>query len=1190
MSTITIDIINNYFLLDKIGSNTFSELYLIKEKSTGHIFTAKISFQTYESTIQLRDKLLYVRQLNHPSLLQYIGYSPTNFYNEPKPVVISQYMPNKSLENILYKESNIGMPLYWDDTRKLINIYGIASAMSYLHSNKIIHGYLYPTNILMDEHIFPKVTDYQPLNLHDSNSKAINTQTSIYIAPELYGNSTYSKEGDVYAFSIIVYEIITNTKPFNNLSFNEVLTKVASGFRPEIPSKIPEPYKKLIEKCWSQNPSDRPSFEQIVNCLRDTNEFITGSVKKADYENYIDYLDYCQNNSEENNRYISVEEFIERKMEFFKPIRITEEKSDQNQNKKKEEFNSLNNQIKQNELFNFSDKKAMPTFSKSSKKIDFLGLSSQNDPIDLLDSANQKSSAKSHNESFDFKISNVGCPITPQQLNCLQMSFSSFVKNGLKNPKEQSKQILKICNHPLLLKDNQNQNTIKLNNTFDFNLSGKMIILDKLLSKLKKDEQRVIILTDTSQILEIIRTHLVTKDYAFIQFDNNVRSEKRQEAIDKFNSANSFFVFLCNFKSGLHGINLTNADYVIIYDSNEPTNCIINKLKDNGIGQKKKAEIIRLVTSQSYEEVIINYLDNDKDQKIGFTQKLDKFLRLGAYFAFKMYDTDSIISISEKIQDISNIYISDIESSDFWEKLIPNNYYFNPNNEPFVKSLNSEIYIDKSEMIFHINKLINTEQNCLCVTRPRRFGKTMAVKMLSAYYSKGCDSSELFAGLKVSKMDGFYDHLNKHNVIYIDIQMFALTYNGKIENLFSFITTNILEEIKLTFPDIKGDNLIYALKETNQKFIIFIDEWDVIFKKYKDNKNIQRKYIDFLIPFTKGPFYQKQIELVYMTGILPIKKHDINSSLNAFTECTMLNPIFMAPYTGFTEEEVKDLCIKNQFDYNEMNEWYNGYVLNNFHIYNPKSVIDAITSRKIKNYWSKTGSFESLKDYISMNFDGLRDSIIKMLDNENIKIDDNSFQNDENEIKNKDDVLTFFVHVGYLAYDETKNEVFIPNNELMSVFFTTIKQCDWPAISEAIKQSDELLDATLSMNSDKVCEIIRKVHYQSTSVLKYNNENSLSCVISIAFYTARKFYFISREMPLGKGFLDIVFLPKPGTNKPAILFELKWNEKEESAIDQIEQKKYSEHLSQFTSNLIIAGINYVKNRKEYQCIIRKYKE
>ena len=822
-------------------------------------------------------------------------------------------------------------------------------------------------------------------------------------------------------------------------------------------------------------------------------------------------------------------------------------------------------------------------------------MSSQNDPIDLLDSANKESSTKSQNESFDFKISNVGCPITPQQRNCLQMSFSSFFKNGLKNP---MKQILKICNHPLLLKDNQNLNATKLNNTFDFNLSGKMIILDKLLSKLKKDEQRVIILTDTSKILEIIRTHLATKNYAFVQFDNNVRSVKRQEAIDKFNSVNKFFVFLCNFKSGLCGINLTNADYVIIYDSDEPTNCIINKLKDNGIGRKKKAGIIRLVTSQSYEEIIINnYLD--KDQKIVYTHEMDKFLRLGAYFAFKMYDNvkrkddndaDSIISISEKRQDISEIPFSDIESSDFWENLIPNNYYFNPNNEPFEKSLNSELYIDKSEMIYHINNLINKEQNCLCVTRPRRFGKTMAVKMLSAYYSKGCDSSELFAGLKVSKMNGFYYHLNKHNVIYIDIQMFALTYNGKTENLFSFIAANILEEIKLSFPDIKDDNLIYALKETNQKFIIIIDEWDVIFKKYKDNKNIQRKYIDFLIPFTKGQFYQNQIELVYMTGILPIKKHDINSSLNAFTECTMLNPIFMAPYTGFTEEEVKAICIKKQFDYNDMNEWYNGYILNKFHIFNPKSVIDAITSRKIKNYWSKTGSFESLKYFISMDFDGLRDSIIKMLANENIKIDDNSFQNDENEIKNKDDVLTFLVHVGYLAYDETKNEVFIPNNELMSVFFTTIKQCDWPAISEAIQQSDELLNATLSMNPSKVCEIIKKVHYQSTSVLKYNNEDSLSCVISIAFYTARKFYFTSREMPLGIGFSDIVFLPKPGTNKPAILFELKWDKEEESAINQIEQKKYSEHLSQYTSNLIIVGINYDKESKEYQCIIKKYQE
>ena len=800
----------------------------------------------------------------------------------------------------------------------------------------------------------------------------------------------------------------------------------------------------------------------------------------------------------------------------------------------------------------------------------------------------------------NIKISYADCPITPQQKKCLQISFSSFVTNHLTNPKEQSEQILKICNHPFLFKDLQNQKAIIPDYTTDFKSSGKMIILDKLLSKLKQKEQKVIILTNINEIFKIIKNYLINKHYPFNEFDSSVRGEKRQKAIDEFSSTNGFFVFLCSFISGLNGINLTNADHVIIYDCNESTDCIVNKLKSNGIGQTKKVEIIRLVASQSYEQVMINHMDNDKNHEKFSTQNIDKFLRLGAYFAFKKSDDiihkdddgDSIIFRNKERYDANVLIDFDIESPFFWQKItqINDNSFFNPINNSFKKSLNSQIYVDKSELIYHINKILNTEQKCLCVTRPRRFGKTIIAKMLSAYYSRGCDSTELFAGSKGSKTDGFYDHLNKHNVIYIDIQMFALSHNGNPEDLFSFIQTKILEEMKLTFPDIKNDSLIYAIEETKQNFIIIIDEWDVIYKRYNNNEDIQNKYIDFLVPFTKGSIAENRIELVYMTGILPIKKLNNNSSLNAFVECTMLNPVFMAPYTGFTDEEVRDICEKNNFDFNEMEEWYNGYILGQLHIYNPKSVVDAIISRRIGNYWARTGSFESLKYYIDMNFDQLRDSIIEMLAEKRIMIDASSFQNDLNEIKNKSDVFTILTHIGYLAYDENKSEVFIPNKEIMAAFYSTIKECNWNVISDAIKQSDELLNATLNMNENKVGEIIAKVLYESTSLLKYNNENALSCVMTIAYYSAKRFYYIVRELPSGIGFLDLAFIPRPGINKPAILVELKWNKDAESAIKQMEQNKYSENLSNFTSNLIIAEINYDKKEKKHQCTIKKYKE
>ena len=302
--------------------------------------------------------------------------------------------------------------------------------------------------------------------------------------------------------------------------------------------------------------------------------------------------------------------------------------------------------------------------------------------------------------------------------------FIIFVTNRFKKPNEKSEQMQQICDHPVLFKDNQNPKATKPNYSSDFNSSGRMIILDKFLSELEKRNQKVVILTDTSEILKIIGKYLITKNYELILLDSNVRSEKRQKAIDKFHSAENFFVFLCSFKSGLNGINLTSAYHVIIYDSNESTSFIVNKLKNNGIGQKKRVEISRLVTSQSYEQVIVDYLDNEKDQGKCFTQKIDKFLRMGAYFAFKrcdniIYEDDNIysfISISNIRSDINELIDYNIESPDFWEELIPmsnnnnsRNIFFNPKNESFKGSLNSKVYVDKSEMIFHINKLINTE-------------------------------------------------------------------------------------------------------------------------------------------------------------------------------------------------------------------------------------------------------------------------------------------------------------------------------------------------------------------------------------------------------------------------------------------------------------------------------------------------
>ena len=803
--------------------------------------------------------------------------------------------------------------------------------------------------------------------------------------------------------------------------------------------------------------------------------------------------------------------------------------------------------------------------------------------------------SSSSNPKDNFNITYIDCPITPQQQQCLQMSFSVFIKNQMHNSNKQGKEILSICNHPALYKQYHSLHIHHTRNDFDKNESGKMIILQKLLEKLKKSDKKIIISAENFEIFEIISNFLIIKGYQFAKLECNIRGINRQKAIDIYNSTKGFFIFLTSINSGLVGINLSLTDCVIIFNDNRSVNSIIANLTENGIGKTKKVKIYRLVTTKSYEQIMINYLDRNKNQNI------EKFLRFGAFYAFKdcinpifNEDIDFIISHSSKNDDANSFDIADIESPDFWMKQIStkfyNNNFYNPGNSSFKESIQSKIFVDKSEMIYHINKLIGTEQKCICVTRPRRFGKTMAAKMLYSYYSKGCDSSKLFDGLKISKMEGYNDHLNNHNVIFIDMQLFTSIYNGNPIDIFSFIQKSVLDEIKLYFPDIKNDSLILALGETNQSFIIIIDEWDVIYNKYSKNREVQSKYIDFLVSLSKAIIAKNPIELVYMTGILPIKKHDIYSSLNNFTECSMLNPTFMSSYTGFTEDEVRDICDKNDFSFNEMRIWYDGYILNEIHIYNPKSIVDAILSEKIDNHWSKTGSLASLKEYIDMNFDGLRDEIIHLIANEHVKVDFGSFQNDLDDIKSKDDVNTILVHLGYLAFDQVNSEVFIPNQELLSVFGKTVKNCNWPIISDALKKSDDLLKATLDMNGPEVANIIGQIHYSLSSSITYNNENSLSCVIINAYYTARRFYSIIREHPLGHGYADFVFIPRHGINKPAILFELKWNKNANTAITQIKEKKYSEHLSDYIDNIIIVAISYNKSTKKHECEIYKYKK
>ena len=520
--------------------------------------------------------------------------------------------------------------------------------------------------------------------------------------------------------------------------------------------------------------------------------------------------------------------------------------------------------------------------------------------------------------------------------------------------------------------------------------------------------------------------------------------------------------------------------------------------------------------------------------------------------------------------------------------------FVNPTNTAFSKCFNSEIYVDKSELITFTNKKINSLQQYICSTRPRRFGKTMAVDMLAAYYSKGCDSRELFEKLKISSDSDFEKHLNKYDVIKFDMQNFC-NNAGSSDEILNYLQMVLLEELDREFPECnvkEYPKVSIALREINRitgkQFIILIDEWDAIFRLYPQSTELQTQYIDFLRSLFKGMEPDEFVALAYITGILPVKKYNTESALNNFIEYTMLLPGPMAEFVAFTENEVADLCSQYDVDFGLMQKWYNGYYFKRVgHVYNPNSIINCIQMGEFSNYWTQTSAYESLKFYIDINMDGLKDDIIAMLAGVKIKINPRTFENDLISFKNKNDIMTLLVHLGYLAFNFDTKEAYIPNHEIRSVFEDVVTEAHWDGVATALAQSQKLMDATLRKDANTIAKLIRSVHIQNTSLLAYNDENSLSCVIAIAYYCAQNEYVLKREVPLGEGFADVVFIPKKNVDKPALVVELKYDKSADKALNQIYEKQYADELADYTGSALLVGINYNSKMKEHSCVIEE---
>lgn len=523
--------------------------------------------------------------------------------------------------------------------------------------------------------------------------------------------------------------------------------------------------------------------------------------------------------------------------------------------------------------------------------------------------------------------------------------------------------------------------------------------------------------------------------------------------------------------------------------------------------------------------------------------------------------------------------------------------FVNPGNSAFQIALNSEIYIDKTGLLTYTNRVMNTLQGYICNSRPRRFGKSITANMLTAYYSRGCDSRAMFSDLSIGQNPDFEKHLNQYDVIHLDIQ-WCLEPAGGAGLVVSFITTETIRELREYYPNILPeklnslpDALSYINTATGRKFIIIIDEWDVLIRDEAANKVVQDEYIHFLRAMFKGTEPTKYIQLAYLTGILPIKKVKTQSTLNNFDEFTMLDAGILAPYIGFTEDEVRNLCEKYHRDFYKVKNWYDGYLLEEYQVYNPRAVVSVMLKGKFKSYWSETSSYEVVVPLINKDFDGLKTSIIEMLSGSSVKVNTRLFQNDTISFGNKDDVLTYLIHLGYLGYDQLTQSAFVPNEEIRQELSDAVETTKWNELLAFQQESSALLDATLAMDSDAVAVGIEKIHMEYASSISYHDENSLSSVLSIAYLSAMQYYFKPiREFPAGRGFADFVFLPKPEylPYYPALVVELKWNKTVHTALDQIIDRKYPASIVDYTGDILLVGITYNRKSKEHQCIIKQY--
>lgn len=522
-------------------------------------------------------------------------------------------------------------------------------------------------------------------------------------------------------------------------------------------------------------------------------------------------------------------------------------------------------------------------------------------------------------------------------------------------------------------------------------------------------------------------------------------------------------------------------------------------------------------------------------------------------------------------------------------------------HEAYREIVSDTYFVDKSLLIKELIPALGKKNRYFCITRPRRFGKSVAANMVGAFFGKNTDGASLFQDLRIAEDAGYKTHLNQHNVIFIDFSRMPENGNS-YQTYIARISEGLKKDLLQLYPELKIDRekalwdiLLNVFQETREKFIFVMDEWDAVFHMPFTTEDHKKEYLMFLKNLLKDQVY---VELAYMTGVLPIAKYSSGSELNMFLEYDMATKKKFGEYFGFFDGEVDKLfqIYQKEADVPEITRedlriWYDGYyTARGQKMYNPRSVVCALSDNELANYWTSSGPYDEIFYYIRNDIEAVRDDLVLMVSGEGVEAEIQNYAAVSMQLNTKDEIYSAMVVYGLLTYEDGK--VFIPNQEIMVQFKKLLMSKDSLGyVYSLAKESEKMLKATLAGDTRTMVKILKFAHDTESSIFSYSSEIELSAVVNLVYLAARDRYRVEREDKAGEGYVDFIFYPKR-KGDDAIILELKVDSMPEEAIWQIKRKNYAVRLkgklgekSQFTGRILAVGISYDKKTKEYFCKI-----